>query len=105
MDETKIKEIAEMLLNAKPNRQGIVMIPSVNGYDVYRLPEDVLKVFLYSQSALAKETKQQGNCNLPNVSNKEVAVEPERHKCINCGRDYKDIDDAIMCCYVGETDC
>ena len=79
MDVTKIKEIAEMLLNAKPNREGIIMIPSVNGYDVYRLPEDVLKVFLYSQSALAKQSEQQCNCNLPDVINNEVAVGDE-HK-------------------------
>ena len=41
----------------------------------------------------------------PAVSNNEVAVEPEKHKCINCGKEYEDIDDAIMCCYVSETDC
>lgn len=43
--------------------------------------------------------------NKPDVSNNEVAVEPEKHKCINCGKEYEDIDDAIMCCYVSETDC
>ena len=43
--------------------------------------------------------------NEPDVSNNEVAVEPEKHKCINCGKEYEDIDDAIMCCYVSETDC
>ena len=44
-------------------------------------------------------------CNTLAVSNNEVAVEPEKHKCINCGKEYEDIDDAIMCCYVSETDC
>ena len=39
------------------------------------------------------------------VSNNEVSVETEKHKCINCGKQYEDIDDAIMCCYVSETDC
>ena len=43
--------------------------------------------------------------NKPDVSNNEVAVETEKHKCINCGKEYEDIDDAIMCCYVSETDC
>lgn len=43
--------------------------------------------------------------NEPAVSNNEVAVEHEKHKCINCEKEYKDIDDAIMCCYVSETDC
>ena len=42
---------------------------------------------------------------LPQVSNNEVSVETEKHKCINCGKEYEDIDDAIMCCYVSETDC
>lgn len=43
--------------------------------------------------------------NEPVVSNNEVSVETEKHKCINCGKEYEDIDDAIMCCYVSETDC
>ena len=38
MDE-KIKEIAELLLNAKPKRECIVMLPTVNGFDVYKLPD------------------------------------------------------------------
>ena len=46
---------------------------------------------------LAEARKQ---LNLFAVSNNEVAVEPEKHKCINCGKEYEDIDDAIMCCYV-----
>ena len=45
------------------------------------------------------------NCNTLAVSNNEVSVETEKHKCINCGKEYEDIDDAIMCCYVSETDC
>jgi len=51
---------------------------------------------------LAEARKQ---LNLFAVSNNEVVVEPEKHKCINCGKEYEDIDDAIMCCYVSETDC
>ena len=51
---------------------------------------------------LAEARKQ---LNLFAVSNNEVSVEPEKHKCINCGKEYEDIDDAIMCCYVSETDC
>ena len=49
MDKTKIKEMSDLLLNSKQNREGIVMIPSVNGFDVYKIPGYVLKVFVYSQ--------------------------------------------------------
>ena len=73
-----------------------------SGIDLECFFEDLLTDF---ESALAKETEQQGNCNLPHVSNNEVAVEPEKHKCINCEKEYEDIDEAIMCCYVSETDC
>ena len=47
-----------------------------SGIDLECFFEDLLTDF---ESALAKETEQQGNCNLPHVSNNEVAV------CYACG--------------------
>ena len=53
MENNKFKEIVEMLNSAKPDRDGFIMLPSVTGFDVYKLPEDVLRVFLHTQNQLA----------------------------------------------------
>lgn len=64
-----------------------------SGIDLECFFEELLTDF---ESALAKETKQQSNCNLPHVSNnevavcprcksKEVSVKPVTYDCYECG--------------------
>jgi len=69
MEYDDFKEIVKTLNEAKPKREGFVMLPSVNGFDVYRLPEDLLRVFLHTQSALAEKTPtSEQQCAAPAVS-------------------------------------
>jgi len=75
MEYDNFKEIVKTLNEAKPKREGFVMIPSVKGFDVYRLPEDLLRVFLYTQSALAENTP---------TSEKQCAT-PAVVNCAKCG--------------------
>ena len=58
-----------------------------SGIDLECFFEDLLTDF---ESALAKETEQQSNCNLPDVS---------KRYCMECGRDITDSGYELFCEY------
>lgn len=42
-----IEEIAKYFISLKPKRMGAVLLPSINGFDVYEFDEDSLRVIIH----------------------------------------------------------
>ena len=45
----KIQSISEMISQSKRNRKGYIMLPSINGFEMFEIDEERLKLYLQAE--------------------------------------------------------
>lgn len=76
MDKIKIEDVQtifETLNKSKIERKGYIMIPSIEGFQLFELPKERLELYLHAESlhnrAVADSSNESSGLNKPVVTN------------------------------------